>query len=99
MKSLTIIVFLSVIIVIGQSFRHNKKSGVFEFHENLSEYNFFTGTLKDLKPAPGILPYDLNTPLFSNYAEKLRFIKLPAGTSAIYKDSSVFSFSPGSDSH
>ena len=95
MKSFTVILSLFVVVVIGQSLRPNKKLTVFEFHENLSEYTFFTGILKDLTPAPGILPYDLNTPLFSNYAEKLRFIKLPAGTSAIYNDSSIFSFPPG----
>jgi uncharacterized repeat protein (TIGR03806 family) len=95
MKSFTVILILFVMVVIGQSWRPDNKSTVFEFHENLSEYKFFIGILKDLKPVPGILPYDLNTPLFSNYAEKLRFIKLPAGTSAIYNDSSIFSFPAG----
>lgn len=61
----------------------------------LSEYGFFEGPLSALDPAPGVVPYDLNTPLFSNYAEKLRFVKLPAGTQARYKDSSVFEFPVG----
>src|SRR6218665_3111216 len=63
--------------------------------EKLSEYGFFTGTLSSLNPVEDVLPYSLNTPLFSNYAEKLRFIQLPAGTSAVYNDSIVFDFPVG----
>ncbi|HEY9005687.1 SO2930 family diheme c-type cytochrome [Ohtaekwangia sp.] len=63
--------------------------------EKLSEYNFFTGTLADLKPADGVIPYALNTPLFSNYAEKLRFIRLPEGEKIPYNDSIVFDFPVG----
>lgn len=63
--------------------------------EKLSEYGFFTGQLKNLTPSNGVVPYDLNTPLFSNYAEKLRFIKLPEGTAAAYNDTSVFDFPVG----
>src|SRR5690242_18396003 len=63
--------------------------------EKLSEYGFYEGTLADLKPADGVIPYALNTPLFSNYAEKLRFVKLPAGTRAIYNDSTTFDFPVG----
>ena len=28
---------------------------------------------------PGVIPYDLNSPLFSDYTDKFRFVKLPAG--------------------
>lgn len=63
--------------------------------EKLSEYNFFTGDLADLQPAEGVLPYDLNTPLFSDYAHKARFVKLPDGTAAVYNDKDVFDFPVG----
>jgi hypothetical protein len=59
--------------------------------EKLSEYGFYKGTLANLEPADDVIPYALNTPLFSNYAEKLRFIKLPAGSKAIYNDSTTSS--------
>ena len=36
-------------------------------------------TFKDLIPADKVYPYAVNTPLFSNYAEKARFIYLPSG--------------------
>lgn len=68
---------------------------IFEFHDKLSDYKFFQGKLADLKPVDGVVPYDLNTPLFSNYAEKLRFIKIPKGERAVYNDTAVFNFPPG----
>jgi uncharacterized repeat protein (TIGR03806 family) len=67
----------------------------FQREEKLSSYNFFVGKLSDLKPAAGIYPYELNTPLFSNYAEKLRFLKLPAGAKAQYNDTAAFTFPLG----
>ncbi|MEO1587601.1 MAG: hypothetical protein AAFS00_09970, partial [Bacteroidota bacterium] len=50
----------------------------------LSAYGLFAGDMADQIPAEGVIPYKLNTPLFSDYAEKLRFVKLPEGTSVAY---------------
>jgi uncharacterized repeat protein (TIGR03806 family) len=72
------------------------QQGGFEPHDKLSEYNFFAGRLADLSPADNVYPYTINTPLFSNYAEKLRFFKLPAGSKIAYRDSTVFDFPIGS---
>ena len=63
--------------------------------EKLSEFGFFIGDIKKLEPAEDVVPYTLNSPLFSNYAEKLRFVKLPPGQSAVYNDSVVFDFPVG----
>ena len=63
--------------------------------QKLSEYGFFSGALKELEPVPKIIPYDLSTPLFSDYAEKLRFVKIPEGQKATYNDSTVFDFPNG----
>jgi uncharacterized repeat protein (TIGR03806 family) len=65
------------------------------YKQKLSEYNLFNGPLADLQPVEGVVPYDLNTPLFTDYAFKSRFVKLPTGLPAIYHDSSVFSFPVG----
>jgi uncharacterized repeat protein (TIGR03806 family) len=35
-------------------------------------------------PATGVIPYDLTTPLFSDYTTKERFVRLPAGTTAAW---------------
>ena len=63
--------------------------------EKLSEYGFFRGKLAAQQPADGVVPYSLNTPLFSDYAEKLRFVKLPAGQSVAYNDTAVLNFPAG----
>ena len=43
----------------------------------------------------GVVPYELNTPLFSDYAHKLRTVWLPEGTSAKYDDKNSFEFPVG----
>lgn len=53
-------------------------------YATLSEYNFFEGVMKDLDPVFGVLPYDINSPLFSDYAHKKRFVWMPNGTKANY---------------
>ncbi len=63
--------------------------------EKLSDYRFFTGELKNLTPNEGVLPYDLKTPLFSDYAEKARFVWMPKGVSAVYNISDVLDFPVG----
>lgn len=64
--------------------------------EKLSDYQFFEGNTADQKPAKGVLPYSLNTPLFTDYAEKLRFVKLPDNQTVAYNDSEVLDFPVGS---
>ena len=54
--------------------------------ENYRNMACSTAVLADLKPLPGVIPYDLNSALFSDYADKFRFIKLPAGKHATYRD-------------
>ncbi|OBX20427.1 hypothetical protein A9995_01535 [Erythrobacter sp. QSSC1-22B] len=44
----------------------------------LAEYGFFADAPGQL-PAAGVTPYRLNTPLYSDGAEKLRFVYLPQG--------------------
>ncbi|HQR09513.1 MAG TPA: SO2930 family diheme c-type cytochrome [Gemmatales bacterium] len=55
-----------------------------ELPEKLSAFHLFLGNMADQAPAAGVLHYDLNSPLFSDYTTKYRFIKLPAGTSMKY---------------
>ncbi|MFN3620002.1 SO2930 family diheme c-type cytochrome [Sphingorhabdus sp.] len=43
----------------------------------LSEFGFFDGSVA--RPSKKLIPYELRTPLFSDYATKQRFIFLPAG--------------------
>ncbi len=51
------------------------------FPQTLAEYRFFADTPLQI-PGPGVTPYRLNTPLWSDGAEKLRFVYVPAGSQA-----------------
>ena len=61
----------------------------------LSEYVFFTGKISELSPAAGVFPYEVNAPLFSDYAEKARFVFLPNGQPMIYDAEKAFEFPTG----
>ncbi len=65
------------------------------FPENLSDWRLFVRSGGTLRPNQGVLPYDLNTPLFSDYASKYRFVWMPPGTAARYRDDQVFDFPVG----
>lgn len=53
-------------------------------YPTLSQYHFFEGLMADLEPATGVLPYTPITPAFGDYAEKYRFVWMPAGQKASY---------------
>lgn len=63
--------------------------------EKLSEYHFFTGDLAQQVPGVGVMPYEINTPLFSDYADKYRFLYLPEGTSLKYSGQEKLDFPTG----
>jgi uncharacterized repeat protein (TIGR03806 family) len=63
--------------------------------ERLSQYLLFDGDPARQQPASGVIPYDLNSALFSDYAEKHRFIKLPPQAHATYHQDDVFEFPLG----
>jgi uncharacterized repeat protein (TIGR03806 family) len=86
------IIFAGLVVGVFVLAKHPES---FQKKDKLSEYGFFAGKLSDLKPVEGIVEYQINTALFSNYAEKSRFIKIPEGTSAIYNDSVSFDFPVG----
>jgi len=53
-------------------------------YEKLSQYRFFTGTMKDQTPNSGVIPYAPASSLFTDYAKKKRFIWMPNGTISTY---------------
>ena len=59
----------------------------------LSEYGLFADGPAQI-PAKGVTPYDLATPLFSDHAEKLRFVWTPSP--ARYEAEEAFEFPVGS---
>ncbi len=46
-------------------------------------------------PSDGVTAYDLNTPLFTDYAHKLRTVWIPGGKSAAYDSENEFDFPVG----
>jgi uncharacterized repeat protein (TIGR03806 family) len=77
---------------------HGKEVSVFlsePFPQKLSTWNLYSETRNGLKPNNRVLPYSLRTPLFSDYASKYRFVWMPQGTSAEYRDDTVFEFPVG----
>jgi uncharacterized repeat protein (TIGR03806 family) len=60
----------------------------------LDAYHLFNGP-GTAHPNAGVTPYRLNTPLFTDYAEKSRFIYLPPGKSARYTAEGVLEFPVG----
>lgn len=63
--------------------------------ERLSEWGLFKGNGSTLEPSPGVLPYEVATPLFSDYAEKLRTVWMPPGAAARYDEAGVFALPAG----
>ncbi len=61
----------------------------------LSEYGFFADAPSQI-PATGVVPYRLNTPLYSDGADKLRFVYVPAGTMATSGGQGLLEFPVGS---
>ena len=63
--------------------------------QRLSEYRFFLDSAAT-QPNARVEPYTLNTPLFSDYAEKFRFIYVPPGQKIGYRADGVLDFPVGS---
>ncbi len=63
--------------------------------ERLSEIGLFVGEVHAHQPAEGVVPYDVTTPLFSDYASKFRFIRVPEGRSGLYDPDRAFELPVG----
>jgi uncharacterized repeat protein (TIGR03806 family) len=74
---------VSMLSVAG-SFNTNSSPVNAEFLPNLSQLNLFAGEMADLRLSTNVFQYDLNTPLFTDYAHKLRLIALPPGQTMTY---------------
>ena len=65
-----------------------------DFPIKLSTYGFFDN-LGEQRPKSEVLPYSLITVLFSDYADKDRFVYVPAEKTGNYVENSVFHFPVG----
>lgn len=62
---------------------------------DLAEWNLLRVADGRLRLNQGVLAYDLNTPLFSDYAHKLRTVWMPQGQAAAYDPERAFDFPVG----
>jgi len=53
-------------------------------YNNLSDYRFFEGEIKNQTPSLNVIPYEPISSLFTDYAHKKRFIWIPNGLKATY---------------
>lgn len=63
--------------------------------EKLSDWGLFTVADGRIVPHAGMVTYELNSPLFSDYAQKWRTIWMPKGAHAIYDPDKWFDFPVG----
>lgn len=63
--------------------------------ERLSDWGMIAAKDGALKLSDGVTPYDLATPLFSDYALKLRTVWTPDGKPAVYDADEAFDFPVG----
>ena len=63
--------------------------------ERLSDWGVVLADGSDLTLNEGVYPYDLNTPLFTDYALKLRTVWMPEGKRATYREDRELDFPVG----
>ncbi|MDB5297605.1 MAG: gdhB [Phycisphaerales bacterium] len=72
-----------------------KPDATAHFPRKLSETGLFAST-KDHVVAPGVVPYDVNSPLWSDGAKKQRFIAVPGDGKIKYSPDGAWGFPDGS---
>lgn len=66
-----------------------------EIPAKLSAWNLVFANGRSFEINEGVVPYDLNTPLFTDYALKFRTVWLPDGASAVYDEDGALEFPVG----
>jgi parallel beta-helix repeat protein len=61
----------------------------------LSEWGLFDGPVAEQRAAAGVIPYELNTTLFSDETSKHRLLRLPAGGQVRYRSEGSLEFPDG----
>jgi len=98
MNGIVLIAATVLIMATSTGIKHTNTDAAFTTNypfPTLSSYGLFTGPMKEHQPAERVIPYTLPTPLFSDYAQKLRFVYIPPGKQALYHDKDVFQFPVG----
>ncbi len=78
----------------GGIYRFASASGGTAFPQHLSETGLFDDTAA-LVPAPGLIEYDVNAPLWSDGATKRRWIALPGSARVVFRATGAWTFPVG----
>lgn len=65
------------------------------FPDSLLAYGLYEEPLSSLRPAAGVIPYELSSELFTDYAFKQRLMMIPEGNSITTTDNTTFEFPEG----
>ena len=95
MRSAALLLCLLTLVACGAADRPVQLHAADQPPALLSEWGIFTSSPDALDLNAGVIPYELNAPLFSDYALKLRTVWMPDGSSATYNDAQAFSFPVG----
>lgn len=79
------------VVAVGESIRIDADA---PFPRQLSEFRLFRDAERQT-PNDGLVPYDVISPLFSDYAEKYRFVYVPDGASLVYTEDGEIAFPVG----
>ena len=63
-----------------------------EFLPNLSDLKLFKGNITDFQYSDNVYEYSMITPLFTDYAYKLRVVAIPDGDQLTYTDGGLLGF-------
>ena len=69
-----------------------KTFAVPEFLPNLSQLKLFKGDMTDFQFNDNVFEYSMSTPLFTDYAQKLRVVAVPDGAQMMYKGEGLLGF-------
>ena len=95
---ISMVVTISIPVVFFQSCSKDGLANIdntIQLLPKLSEYNIFQGISSNLNPSVDFHLYELSTQLFTDYAEKQRLIKIPAGTKMSAIDNGLLEFPDG----
>ncbi len=88
-------IYFLIFILIGFSFSFSTHPVLDHAFPKLSDYKFFKQPISKQLPKQNIIPYTIASPLFSDYAEKLRFISLPENTIITHNKDHSFNYPEG----
>jgi uncharacterized repeat protein (TIGR03806 family) len=94
-KSKLLWVIAVAVLVLQGCYELSEIDNKIEMLPQLSAYNIFEGNPSELIPTKDFELYELSTALFSDYAEKQRLIKVPAGSVLVATNDGLPAFPDG----